>query len=163
MGTSFQLLVKEIAWIYNNKKDNLLTGVYWKMIKEEDFIKKNIDTWNDLENILKNFYKGGRKNYTKEQIDDLIIKYNQVTNHLAYSRSNYGNNDTTEYLNKLAASAHAIIYSTPRKEVKSMLMFFVTDFPQLLRKNFKYLITSSLLFIITFLAVFLLVAHDFDN
>lgn len=132
-------------------------------MREADFIKRNIDLWSSLELKVNNFYKDKKKNYSKDEIDDLIIKYNQVMNHLAYSRSNYGNNDTTEYLNKLASSAHAIIYSSPKKEVKSLLLFFLTGFPRLFRKNIKYFVVSTSIFLLAALASFLLVANNIEN
>ena len=132
-------------------------------MREADFIKRNIDLWSSLELKVNNFYKDKKKNYSKDEIDDLIIKYNQVMNHLAYSRSNYGNNDTTEYLNKLASSAHAIIYSSPKKEVKSLLLFFLTGFPRLFRKNIKYFVVSTSIFLLAALASFLLVANKIEN
>lgn len=134
------------------------------MIQLEQFVKNNAGVWSSLEVCIKNFSGRQRnKHYTRKEIDGFIMLYNQVTNHLAFSRTNYGDNEITDYLNKLAASAHSIIYTSPKPGFKSFIEFFTTGFPQVFRRNIKYFIVSSLIFILAGIFMYFLTYDDPQN
>lgn len=131
---------------------------------EKLFIKENALFWKELENKVKILSKMSRlKKLNKKEIDELIILYNQISNNLAYSRTNYGNSEITQYLNKLAASAHVIIYSSSKLQIKDFFYFIGVGFPCLFRKHLKVFIISTLIFILSGFFVFVLTSINQEN
>jgi len=131
---------------------------------EKLFIKENAIHWKELENKIKLLSKMSRlKKLNKKEIDELIILYNKVSNNLAYSRTNYGNSEITQYLNKLASSAHVIIYSSSKLQFKDFFYFIGVGFPCLLRKYLKVIILSTLVFIVSGLLVFVITLINQEN
>jgi len=131
---------------------------------QDEFIKNNVQTWKNLEEQYKVVSKKQHKRkLDKIDIDNFIVLYNSVTNHLAYSRTNFGNCELTRYLNKLSALAHGVIYTSPKPKVKDFFLFFAVGFPVLFRKYMKPFILATGLFILGALFAFIITTINVEN
>ena len=123
-------------------------------MSEQEFIDLHSATWRELEaettyfsrhmSRLRNRLKASA--LTRERVDHYIELYNQTANHLAFCRTFYGDTQTSEYLNRIAGNAHAVIYTKTVLEPGKIARFFTTGFPKLFRKEF-------IMFLIAFLAM----------
>jgi uncharacterized membrane protein SpoIIM required for sporulation len=132
-------------------------------MKEDKFIRENIETWKFLESTVAKLKSKGFKKFGKDELNNFMYSYNLVCGHLSYSRTYFGNTKTTDYLNRLVASAHSYIYATRTSNAKKMLKFFFMDFPLLIKQNIGYLIASTSLFLGAVLLSFIFTAVSPDN
>lgn len=132
-------------------------------MKEDKFISQNINTWKHLESTLDKLKSKSLYRFSKEELDNFLYTYNLVCSHLSYSRTNYGNSNSTEYLNKLVASAHSYIYTTKTYSIKKMLVFLVAGFPQLIKKNWKPILLSTAIFMLGVALSFIFTLISTDN
>lgn len=131
---------------------------------EQEFIKENAGSWRELESEIKMFSKAHkRKKLDKKRIDNFITLYNRVANHLAYSRTYFGECSTSEYLNKLMGTAHSLIYSKADSRMFQFFKFITVGFPELFRKHMKVFLISFGIFMISFLFAFILTAVNIEN
>lgn len=132
-------------------------------MKEDKFIKENIDTWKFLESTIAKLKSRGFKKFEKDELNNFMYSYNLACGHLSYSRTYFGNTKTTDYLNRLVASAHSYIYATKTSNAKKMLKFFFMDFPLLIKQNIGYFIASTALFLGGILLSFIFTLISPDN
>ncbi|MBO5417087.1 MAG: stage II sporulation protein M [Clostridia bacterium] len=132
------------------------------VLEKKQFISENAPHWKKLATQTKKFKKSFFRP-TKAQVDEYIILYNTVSNHLAYSRTYYGEDQTTQYLNKLLGSAHAVIYAEKKTPFSAFFNFFAEGFPLLFRKHIKIFTISTLAFVLAGLVAFIFTAIDVEN
>jgi len=132
-------------------------------MKEDKFISQNINVWKDLEATLAKLKSKSLYKFSKEELDNFLYSYNLVCSHLSYARTNYGNSSTTNYLNKLVASAHSYIYTTKTFSLKNLFNFLVSGFPKLVKKNWKLILISTLVFLIAMGISFVFTLISTDN
>lgn len=132
------------------------------VLEKKQFIKENAHHWKELASKTKKF-KNGFFKPTKAQVDEYIILYNTVSNHLSYSRTYYGEDQTTQYLNKLLGAAHAVIYAEKKTPFSAFFNFFAEGFPVLFRKHLKTFAVSTLAFVLAGLVAFIFTAVDIEN
>lgn len=132
-------------------------------MKEDKFISQNSNIWKDLESILAKLKSKSIYRFSKDELDTFINTYNLTCGHLSYSRTNYGNTSTTNYLNKLVASAHSYIYTTETFSLKKMLMFIIAGFPQLIKKYWKPILISTSVFLLAVAISFIFTLISTDN
>lgn len=132
-------------------------------MKEDKFISQNSKVWKELESTLTKLKSKSIYSFDKDELDNFFNTYNLTCGHLSYARTNYGNTNTTIYLNKLVASAHSYIYTTKNFSVKKMLMFLVSGFPQLIKKNLKPILLSTSIFLLGMLVSFIFTLISTDN
>lgn len=132
-------------------------------MKEEKFISQNSETWKNLEATLERLKSKSLYHFNKDELDSFFSCYNLTCGHLSYSRTNYGNSNTTNYLNKLVASAHSYIYTTKSFSIKRLFVFLVIGFPQLIKKNWKPLLLSSSIFLLAMVISFIFTLISTDN
>ena len=140
-------------------------------ITEQEFIDLHSAAWRELESETAYFNKhmGRLRNridsgsLTRERVDHYIELYNQVANHLAYSRTFYGETQTSEYLNRLAGNAHAVIYTKTVLRPGAALSFLGKGFPKLFRQEIRFFIVALLAFFIAGLIAFIYVSIDGRN
>ncbi|MCX7843191.1 MAG: stage II sporulation protein M [Clostridia bacterium] len=132
-------------------------------MKEDKFIKENQRVWIQLEDTLKKLKSKGIKSFESSDFELLLTNYNKACGHLSYSRTYYGNSDTTSYLNRLVAAAHSYIYTTETSTVKKLKDFFLIDFPSLIRKNSFFVALSAGLFFLGILLSFIFTLISAEN
>lgn len=132
-------------------------------MKEDQFILENSDCWARLENILLKLKSKGVHKLDKDELEEFLILYNRACGHLSYSRTYFGDSGTTEYLNRLVASAHSYIYTPKSYNMRKLLLFFYRDFPMIFKRNVSYFWVSFSVFMLGFILSFLLTLQNRDN
>lgn len=117
-------------------------------MKEDRFIKENTQFWNDLEVSLKKYKSGNFKHNKKNELENMVASYNRLCSHLSYARTNFGETATTAYLNRLAASAHALLYTNRTSNLKSLGVFLLYEFPAMIKTYKWYFVVSASMFIL---------------
>lgn len=120
-------------------------------MRETTFVKKNIDKWEEFENLLK------KKRPDPDQLANLFI---DITDDLAYARTNYPKGKSTSYLNNLAAKVHQSLYRNRRETGSRIVSFWLYELPQLFRSVHKEFFYSFLIFFIACLLGALSTAYD---
>lgn len=121
-------------------------------MKQEHFTQKNEKSWQQLEGLL--------ADNTANQAGDFPRIYRRVCRHLALSRSRLYSNRLIERLNSLVLRAHQRLYSSSATHKGLMLNFFARGFPAAVRREYRLVWLSALLFYAPLLGM--LVALQFD-
>lgn len=132
-------------------------------MKEDRFIKENSQTWSDLESTLKRLNSKGFNKFDGYELESFITHYNRVCGHLSYSRTYYGATATTEYLNRLVASAHSVIYLSKTSRLSRFKEFYLKEFPRLIYNYKSYILLSFLLFLLGTVVSFAFILASKDN
>lgn len=131
-------------------------------MKESLFISSNQKTWQELEDILKNYTSKSRKPEDNDRLHRLFYLYQTVCGHLSIARTRYGNTSTVEYLNNLTARAYQAIYSSKPKSFSGLFKFLLKGFPSLIRQECHIFFMSASIFLLSFLFSFLTVLYRED-
>lgn len=123
-------------------------------MREVIFLKKNAEKWQEFESLLVKADKNDA-----EVLADLYI---EISNDLAYSRSNYPTSKTTTYLNDLAVKAHNQIYKNKKEDRGRFIRFWAEEIPLIFGNHQKELLYSFVIFMVAFLIGVLSSALD-DN
>lgn len=118
-------------------------------MKLEDFVNNNTKTWESLNTTLKKIKSKGYKSLDSAELHNLYTNYNIVCWNLSYSQTYFPNTDTTAYLNNLTTIAHGYIYTTKTSYFQNVLNFYLVKFPYLIRKHYKVILVSSIIFLIS--------------
>ena len=89
-------------------------------MREAAFVKQNLDRWKAFEQLLDS---------SNPDPDDLADLFVQVTDDLAFSRTQYPKSKTTVYLNTIASRIHQEIYKNKKEDKNRFLAFGNTKFP----------------------------------
>ncbi len=109
-------------------------------MKEAAFIKQNKKRWEEFERVIKS-----QQNASPDTLAELFI---QVTDDLAFSRTQYPTSRTTQYLNSLAAKVHLEIYKNKREEKSRFVTFWKYEVPKAVYESQKQLLYAFLIFMI---------------
>lgn len=123
------------------------------------FIKQNRGSWKTLEQYITKLSKN-KRHLSGNDIDQFNRLYQKATQHLSYSQTYFPNEDVTDYLNKLVAKAHNLLYKDQVSSFRQMRTFFGTTFIGLLLEQWKAVIVAMVLFAVGALAAFLSVLDD---
>jgi uncharacterized membrane protein SpoIIM required for sporulation len=118
-----------------------------------DFVSRNRPDWDELEQLLAR----GRRSVGRlspEELNRLDVLYRRVAIHLAQVRTRTRDERLAAYLNKLAASAHSLIYLPPRQGVLSKFALFAAfGFAESVARNWRmHALSAALLLSGAFLA-----------
>lgn len=108
-------------------------------MRETTFVRKNIDKWEKFENLLK------KKRPNPDQLANLFV---DITDDLAYARTNYPRGKTTNYLNNLGVQVHQSLYRNRRESGSRIVNFWLYELPQLFRSVHKEFFYSFLVFFV---------------
>ena len=109
-------------------------------MREAAFVKQNKDKWLKFESIL--------ANKIIIDPDKLSSLYIEITDHLSYAKTFYGNSNTEFYLNQLASNAHQKIYKTKKESKNRIISFFKTEFPTMFYQHHRELLIAFLVFVL---------------
>ncbi|MBP7174929.1 MAG: stage II sporulation protein M [Thermoclostridium sp.] len=123
-------------------------------MNETNFIHTHQETWQDLEDVLKQVTDKKKLRKNTELLHHLLFLYQTACGHLSIARTRYGSTGTTEYLNGLVTRAHQSIYVSKPNSLSKILRFFTHNFPAMLRKEVVLLLISTGIFMFGFLFSF---------
>jgi uncharacterized membrane protein SpoIIM required for sporulation len=121
-------------------------------MKELNFRKQNTDRWKTFESITE---EGIKTN--PDELADLFI---QLTDDLAYARTNYPKSRTTIYLNNLTAKVHQSIYRSRKEKGNRFITFWTHELPLLMYDVRKDLLYSFIIFALATLIGVVSTAYD---
>ena len=107
-------------------------------MREAAFVKSNLKKWEEFEKLVSNPHKTN-----PDRLSDLFI---QLTDDLAYAKTNYPKSKTTQYLNGLASKVHQGIYRNKKEEGNRFKKFWLYEVPEVMYHGRKYLLYSFLIF-----------------
>ncbi len=116
---------------------SVLNSDFTKIMKEPVFLKKNSQKWRKFEQVVT------ESNTNPDELAELFV---QITDDLAYSRSQYPESKTTTYLNHLASNVYQRIYKNKKESKNRIQNFYQTELPLLFRTVHKELLYSFLIF-----------------
>jgi uncharacterized membrane protein SpoIIM required for sporulation len=132
-------------------------------MKEEKFIKQNTELWKKLEFTLNKLKSKSIHKFNKEELDEFFDMYNLTCGHLSFSRTYYGNNSITSYLNRLVSSAHGYIYTTKPSGIKALVNFLLIEFPLIIRTKINFILLAAFFFLLGTGISFIFTAISVDN
>lgn len=109
-------------------------------MREAAFVKQNIDKWQSFETLL--------QSSKKVDADQLASMFIQLTDDLAFSRTQYPKSKTTTYLNNLTSDVHVEIYKNKKEDQNRFITFWKYELPLLFKSVHKPLFYSFLIFMI---------------
>ncbi len=109
-------------------------------MKEAAFIRLNKERWEEFEKIAND-----QQNVEPDKLAELFI---QVTDDLAFARTQYPGSRTTAYLNALAGKVHLHIYRNKRENKNRFVSFWQYEVPSAMYHARKPLGYSFLLFVV---------------
>jgi len=107
-------------------------------MREVAFVRKNVDTWKEFEQILNG------KTADPDELSDLYLR---LTDDLAFAQTYYPDSKTTAYLNELSTGVHQQIYRTKPVDRGRFRRFWLQDVPRAVASAKKEMIVSLIVFL----------------
>lgn len=112
-------------------------------MREAAFVKRNVKKWEEFEQLLQN-----RSKADPNKLSDLFI---QITDDLAFARTQYPQSQTHDYLNGLASKIHMHIYKNKSEDKRRFVTFWKYEAPLVMRKHHAKLLYATLVFVVAIL------------
>ncbi|MFZ5864581.1 MAG: stage II sporulation protein M [Thermodesulfobacteriota bacterium] len=129
-----------------------------------EFVEQRKEDWQLLERILVKFKPGATPKLSRDELWELGRLYAAAISDLSTLNSSKlageADREITQYLNGLVIRVHGAIYRKKSLEFRSILRFFVEDFPKTFRELSGFIALSTALFILCGLGGFLLGSTD---
>ena len=122
-------------------------------MNEALFLKRGRPEWARIEAYAARLDGKGRA-LSGSELFTLISLYRKITGDLARARMLKMHPDVVEYLNQLVGRVHFLVYAPPPYPFWKVLEFFRRGFPQAVRRQWRYLLGSTLLLLIPAVAAF---------
>ncbi|MCK5706490.1 MAG: stage II sporulation protein M [Candidatus Aureabacteria bacterium] len=114
----------------------------------ETFIQNRKSYWNELEDILKIIEDKGLKPLSHVYVRRFISLYRSVSSDLNKAQTYTANAQLITYLHSLIARSYIHIYKEENPPIaKSIKIFFASDYPASLRKHWKPMMISLVIFL----------------
>ena len=129
-------------------------------LTQDKFIEKRYHDWKKLEklnNIL------SKKKYTKlktTEISEISLLYRKTCSDLARAQTYGYSKELVEYLNSLIGRVHNELYSPSKFRIEKVINFYSNIFPNMFRKNLRFFVISTSLFLIPCIIGIILVFFD---
>ncbi len=118
--------------------------------------------WRRLEELLKKA-RGKPSRLSVEELQELERLYGRATADLSYARTRGGPEETLQYLNRLVARAHSLVYRRPKGRAGTVLRFYAAEFPGVFRRTLPYVLLSALILFGSGLGAYISVRADERN
>jgi len=116
--------------------------------------------WQELTQLLDRIDRHGLKGLSAAEVRRLCQLYRQVTIDLSRARAESDDPVLVQYLNLLAARAHGQVYAAQPIDLRGLVSFVTSDFPQALRRHAVPVLASAAVFLLTALASFAAVVRQ---
>ncbi|MBX2897318.1 MAG: stage II sporulation protein M [Cyclobacteriaceae bacterium] len=121
-------------------------------MREASFVSRNKARWQEFEKALHN-----PKQTPPDKLAELFI---QITDDLSFSRTQYPQSRTTQYLNSLANKIHGEIYKNKKEEKNRFVLFWKQELPAVMITAHKQLAYAFIIFIVAGILGAVSVAYD---
>src|SRR5688500_8462695 len=109
----------------------------------DEFVRRREPSWRELETLLGR--PEGMKSLSGTELLRLGSLYRRLTADLAYARQRFADPELGEYLNRLAQRGYSRVYVS-RKGGTNVKPFLSRTFPLALRRNWKMVLLSAIVF-----------------
>jgi uncharacterized membrane protein SpoIIM required for sporulation len=133
------------------------------ILKEEQFIKINSNTWRELESFSVVINKKGVKSLPSNEVKKFLNTFRQCSHHLAYARTHYPKSSVVNYLNSLISKCHSHVYAVKRTSPGQLFKYIGYEFPTLLKEHKWFVLSSFAFFAFGVLLSLILVLANTDN
>jgi uncharacterized membrane protein SpoIIM required for sporulation len=121
-------------------------------MRESAFVKHNKARWEEFERVVKN-----QNAAPPDKLAELFI---QITDDLSFSRTQYPDSRTTQYINSLASKIHGEIYKNKKEEKNRFILFWKEELPNVMYGVHKQLLYAFIIFVIAGIMGAVSTAHD---
>jgi uncharacterized membrane protein SpoIIM required for sporulation len=128
------------------------------MLRERSFVEARENRWRSLEELLTLVERHGITRIGPERIEDIGRLYRAVTSDLAAAQSRDYDPEIREYLNRLTARAHAVVYA--ERDMGSwarIVNFYARSFPREVRRSWRPITACASVFVAAIVFSYLLV------
>lgn len=133
------------------------------ILKEQQFISINSNTWRQLEELSSLINKNGIKSLPSKEVKRFLHIFRQSSHHLAYARTHYPQSNVVVYLNSLIGKCHSHVYAVKKASPASLINYLTFGFPNLLKDYKLYILLSFGVFFAGFLISLVLVLVNTDS
>src|SRR5262245_18081826 len=116
-----------------------MISAYW--------LEKRQSHWNRMERLLDQCRRQGLRSLTRLELQELGLLYRQAAADLSAVREDASGKSYARTLNLLLARAHNTIYSGQKSSPWGIVPFFSTTYPQIFRRNLRFINASFLVFV----------------
>src|SRR5262249_7221997 len=114
----------------------------------DNFIERRKTSWKRLEELIAQAQSvRGLKRLTRHEVRELGRSYRRAASDLAIARVESRDQRLVSYLNNLVIKSHGMIYRTESKGLRTILNFYLYDFPAIFRQTFRYTLAIFLVFL----------------
>jgi uncharacterized membrane protein SpoIIM required for sporulation len=121
-------------------------------MRESAFINRNKARWEEFERAVKN-----QDVAPPDKLAELFI---QITDDLSFSRTQYPDSRTTQYLNSLASKIHGEIYKNKKEDKNRFILFWKIELPAVMYGIQKQLLYAFIIFMMAGIIGAVSTAHD---
>jgi uncharacterized membrane protein SpoIIM required for sporulation len=121
-------------------------------MREAAFIKQNMPRWKEYEKLLQQQQK-----LDPDKKAEIFI---QLTDDLSFSRTQYPESESTQYLNTLASKIHLVIYKNKSEDRSRFITFWTRELPDLLHSMYRYIVYAFLIFCVSLVIGIISVKSD---
>lgn len=111
-------------------------------MRETVFVKQNVKKWEEFEKLLQSNVPD------PDKLSDLFI---QITDDLAFARTQYPDSKTFAYLNGLASKIHGRIYKNKAEDRNRFITFWKYEVPNIMWLTRNKLLYATLVFVVSIL------------
>ncbi|MFZ5637726.1 MAG: stage II sporulation protein M [Pseudomonadota bacterium] len=133
------------------------------VLKQEAFLARHQEEWNEFEAWLvargdsPRQARASQNRWQGLRDEDVPARYRRLCQQLAIARSRGYSPLVVERLQSLTQRGHAVFYRAPPPLWRRALMFFLADFPRLVRATRGCLLAAALLFAVPLVGAFVAV------
>jgi len=109
------------------------------IMREGQFIKKNISRWKSYEEPT-------------DDPDEVAKRFTYLVDDLSYAKTFYPFSNTVKYINSMAAGIYLSIYRNKKEKKERFISFWITELPLIVRKHHRTLL-FTFLFFMAFVAI----------
>jgi len=110
------------------------------------WLQKRRPYWARIDELLTRSGRGGVRNLTHPELQELALLYRQTASDLATIREDASSRSLAHYLNQLLGRAHNLIYMGRRSRPSGIIKFYRETFPQVFHDTFAYTMTAFAIF-----------------
>jgi len=119
-----------------------------------------MEMWEELAAFHERIQSARLTNLSAADLREYGQLYRQAASDLAYMTTYYPSSERTAYLNRLVAVGHESIYRNRAPVWAGVMIFFLVTFPQTIRRNYRYFLFATGLFLGTGLLSFFMARND---
>jgi len=125
-----------------------------------NFLQTRQQKWKRLEELTAKASRLHLRRLSGEEVREFGRLYRRTAADLAIAREEVRDKRLTNYLNHLVGRAHGAIYRSESSGFAGIFSFFRYEFPAVFRANFRYILTSFLIFIASGVFAFVVSLRD---